>query len=74
LPADWNPELKFNVRAGIPAAYAADEEIRLNLYARLARLRDPNAIEEKSGANSVQAVERRPIGRALGTLAFGVGL
>jgi transcription-repair coupling factor (superfamily II helicase) len=46
LPEDWNPELKFNVRAGIPAAYVADEEIRLNLYARLARLRDPNAIEE----------------------------
>ncbi len=46
LPEDWNPELNFGVRAGIPAAYAADEEIRLNLYARLARLRDPNAVDE----------------------------
>jgi transcription-repair coupling factor (superfamily II helicase) len=46
VPEDWNPELNFNVRAGIPAAYAADEEIRLNLYARLARLHDLNAIEE----------------------------
>ena len=46
LPEDWNPELNFGVRATIPAAYAADEEIRLNLYARLARLRDPNAVEE----------------------------
>ncbi len=46
LPEDWRPELNFEVHAGIPAAYAADEEIRLNLYARLARLRGPNAIEE----------------------------
>jgi hypothetical protein len=34
---------------------------------------DPLFASEESGANSVQAVERRPIGRALGTLAFGVG-
>jgi transcription-repair coupling factor (superfamily II helicase) len=46
LPEDWNPELNFGVHARIPPAYAADEEIRLNLYARLARLRDLNAIEE----------------------------
>jgi transcription-repair coupling factor (superfamily II helicase) len=46
LPEEWNPELNFDVRAGFPAAYAADEEIRLNLYARLARLRDLNAVKE----------------------------
>jgi transcription-repair coupling factor (superfamily II helicase) len=46
LPEDWTPELNFGVHAAIPPAYAADEEIRLNLYARLARLRDLNQIEE----------------------------
>ena len=38
--------MSFGVHAGIPATCAADEEIRLNLYARLARRRDPNVIEE----------------------------
>jgi transcription-repair coupling factor (superfamily II helicase) len=46
LPEDWNPELNFGLHAGIPATYVADEEIRLNLYARLARLRGFGAINE----------------------------
>jgi transcription-repair coupling factor (superfamily II helicase) len=44
-PEDWTPELNLGVRARIPAAYVPEEEIRLNLYARLARARSVREIE-----------------------------
>jgi transcription-repair coupling factor (superfamily II helicase) len=34
---DWRPELKLDVSGRIPQAYIPEEEVRLNLYARLAR-------------------------------------
>ena len=46
LPPDWDPELNFGVPARLPAAYVADDETRLNLYARLVRLRSIEAIDE----------------------------
>jgi transcription-repair coupling factor (superfamily II helicase) len=34
---DWRPELKLDASGRIPDAYIPEEEVRLNLYARLAR-------------------------------------
>jgi transcription-repair coupling factor (superfamily II helicase) len=45
-PEDWTPELNFGLRAGIPASYVAEDEIRLNLYARLAQARAAREIED----------------------------
>jgi transcription-repair coupling factor (superfamily II helicase) len=45
LPDEWAPELNFDVQAGIPAGYVPEEEIRLNLYARLARARAARDVE-----------------------------
>jgi transcription-repair coupling factor (superfamily II helicase) len=44
-PKDWTPELNFGVHAGLPAIYVPEEEIRINLYARLARARSARVIE-----------------------------
>jgi transcription-repair coupling factor (superfamily II helicase) len=44
-PEDWTPELNLGLRACIPAAYVPEEEIRLNLHARLARARSVREIE-----------------------------
>ncbi|MFL5266557.1 MAG: DEAD/DEAH box helicase [Stellaceae bacterium] len=45
-PEDWTPELNFGLRAGIPASYVAEDEIRLNLYARLMQARSGREIED----------------------------
>jgi transcription-repair coupling factor (superfamily II helicase) len=42
---NWTPELNFGVHAAIPPAYVPDEEIRLDLYARLARVHRADEIE-----------------------------
>jgi transcription-repair coupling factor (superfamily II helicase) len=41
-----DPEINLDLPALIPADYAVDAELRINLYARLACLRDLTAIEE----------------------------
>jgi transcription-repair coupling factor (superfamily II helicase) len=40
------PEIGIADRGGIPAGYVAEEEARLNLYLRLARLDTPRAVED----------------------------
>ena len=75
LPEDWKPELNFAVRARIPAAYAADEEIRLNLYARAGSAARPEC------GRGIRRRDRRPLwsnaGRGLASAragAAGTGL
>ncbi|HJU14847.1 MAG TPA: DEAD/DEAH box helicase [Stellaceae bacterium] len=46
IEAERTPELKLDVAGLIPADYVADPEVRINLYARLARLRGLARIEE----------------------------
>jgi len=43
---DWTPEVRLDLAAAIPADYVAEPEARINLYARLARLRDLARIDE----------------------------
>jgi transcription-repair coupling factor (superfamily II helicase) len=38
VPEEWSPELRLGVGIAIPEAYVPEPEIRLDLYARLARL------------------------------------
>ena len=45
-PEDWTPELNFGLRAGIPASDVTDDEMRLNLYARLTQARSGREIED----------------------------
>ena len=49
LPPDRPVEVSLGSSGSIPADYVSDPEIRLNLYARLARLRDPAGIEDFAG-------------------------
>ncbi|MCR5877160.1 TRCF domain-containing protein [Phenylobacterium sp. J367] len=42
---DWDPELNLDLKGAIPEAYVPDPTIRLNLYARLARIGEPDAVE-----------------------------
>lgn len=45
-PVDrWQPELHLGGEAGLPGSWIAEEEIRLNLYLRLARLGDEAAVD-----------------------------
>ena len=39
-PDDWMPQIRIGLSGTIPEAYVPDEEVRLNLYARMARLAD----------------------------------
>jgi transcription-repair coupling factor (superfamily II helicase) len=41
---DWRVELNVDIVGAIPNDYVADPEVRINLYAKLARLRDPRHI------------------------------
>jgi transcription-repair coupling factor (superfamily II helicase) len=41
----WTPELHLGLDGRLPAEWIPDEELRVTLYARLARLADPEAIE-----------------------------
>ena len=45
LDDDWTPELKFGAAGAIPEAYVPEQEVRLNLYARLAKLQEPREID-----------------------------
>jgi transcription-repair coupling factor (superfamily II helicase) len=45
-PEDWTPELNFDLRAGIPASYVGEDEIRLNLHSRLAQARAGREIQD----------------------------
>ena len=42
---DWTPELNLGVAGAIPDAYVPDPTIRINLYARLARLTEPEEVD-----------------------------
>ncbi len=42
---DWCPEIEIGLPGGIPQDYVPEPEIRLSLYTRLLRLREPEAIE-----------------------------
>ena len=41
----WTPELNLGVEGRLPEAWIPDEELRVSLYARLARLNDAAALE-----------------------------
>jgi transcription-repair coupling factor (superfamily II helicase) len=41
----WTPELKLGVAGRLPARWVPDEELRVSLYARLARIADPHALD-----------------------------
>ena len=43
---DWTPEVRLDLAAAIPADYVAEPEARINLYVRLARLRDLTRLDE----------------------------
>jgi transcription-repair coupling factor (superfamily II helicase) len=45
---DWSPELNLGAPGGIPEVYIPEPEVRLNLYARLARAGTPDEIEALS--------------------------
>ncbi|RAK56436.1 transcription-repair coupling factor [Phenylobacterium deserti] len=42
---DWTAELNLGVTGSIPEAYVPDPTIRINLYARLARLTEPEEVD-----------------------------
>jgi transcription-repair coupling factor (superfamily II helicase) len=42
---DWTPELHLSSRGSLPESYIPDATLRLNLYARLARLQDVSEVE-----------------------------
>jgi len=46
---DWSPEIALGLPSRIPADYVPEPEIRLSLYTRLLRLREPEAIEALAG-------------------------
>ncbi|WP_262269539.1 TRCF domain-containing protein [Microvirga yunnanensis] len=46
LDDDWTPELNIGLTGTIPDAYVNDPEMRINLYARLARLESSETIDE----------------------------
>ena len=54
---DWRPELNFEAAGWIPREYIPDEEVRLNLYARIARL--------AADAHAMLAVQRSGVTLAL---------
>ena len=43
---DWSPEVNLDVPGLIPADYVSEEEVRINLYYRLSRLRSMAAVED----------------------------
>jgi transcription-repair coupling factor (superfamily II helicase) len=42
---DWTPELHLSVSGRLPADWIPEEEVRINLYARLARIASPAAVD-----------------------------
>ena len=42
---DWTPELRLGVPASLPAAWIPEEEVRINVYVRLARASSLDAVE-----------------------------
>ncbi|MFL5335615.1 MAG: DEAD/DEAH box helicase [Geminicoccaceae bacterium] len=45
IPEEWSPELALGVPASIPEEYVPEPEIRLELYTRLARVRDAEELD-----------------------------
>jgi transcription-repair coupling factor (superfamily II helicase) len=43
---DWSPELNLGAAGELPADYIPEPDLRLNLYARLARVTEPHAAEQ----------------------------
>jgi transcription-repair coupling factor (superfamily II helicase) len=43
---DWTPEINIGLAGAISEDYVADAGVRINLYARLARLRDAQEVED----------------------------
>ena len=42
---DWTPELRLGVPAALPSDWIPEEEVRINVYVRLARANSPDAVE-----------------------------
>ena len=62
---DWTPELNIGVTGSIPAEYVHEPEVRINLYARIARMDASESIDELE-----EEIEDRfgPLPEALGNL------
>jgi transcription-repair coupling factor (superfamily II helicase) len=42
---DWTPELHLGLAGGLPEEWIPEEEVRINLYARIARLLSPDELD-----------------------------
>jgi transcription-repair coupling factor (superfamily II helicase) len=86
LDDDWSPELKFGTAGSIPENYVPEQDVRLNLYARLARLQEPrdidalrDEIEDRFGAlpeeveQLIGLARLRPLCRRLGVARIEAG-
>jgi transcription-repair coupling factor (superfamily II helicase) len=47
-PEEWSPEFNLGLAGGIPQDYVPDAEVRINLYARLAKLGDEGELDALS--------------------------
>ena len=83
---DWTPQLNLEVTELIPSDYVSDPEIRINLYARIAQIRESaeidqfaSEIEDRFGKmpaatwNLVQAARIRETARRLGVRRLDAG-
>jgi transcription-repair coupling factor (superfamily II helicase) len=83
---EWTPELNLGVTGLIPSDYTADPEIRINLYARAARIRElrdidrfADEIEDRFGQmppatqNLLQLARIRETARRLGMVRLDAG-
>jgi transcription-repair coupling factor (superfamily II helicase) len=68
---DWTPELNIGLAGSIPAEYVHEPEVRINLYARIARMDASESIDDLE-----EEIEDRfgPIPEALGNLLRLTGL
>jgi transcription-repair coupling factor (superfamily II helicase) len=83
---EWDPELNLSLTGAIPEAYVPDPTVRLNLYARLARITDAEEVdafaeelEDRFGSlpdTTVALIERarlRSLAQAAGVVRVDAG-
>jgi transcription-repair coupling factor (superfamily II helicase) len=68
VPEDYVPELRLELAAAIPADYIRDEAVRLELYDRLAKASDSDAIHRL--ADEIEDRFGPPPGEMIGLLAL----